>query len=176
MTRLAACVVAAVTLAALSGCAQPDTRDTDAKTIKDLETQWVREYAAKNADKALAHYADDAVLMPPGMAASAGKAAIGKVLKAMVADPALSLKFQAGKVEVAKSGDLAYTQGSYTMTATDPASQRAVHDHGSYVTVYRKQADGSWKAVADIASSAVAPSPPAPPARSAAAKKRTKKK
>jgi uncharacterized protein (TIGR02246 family) len=176
MTRLGACAVAAVTLAALSGCAQPDTRDTDAKAIKDLETQWAQEYAAKNTDKALAHYADDAVLMPPGMAASAGKAAIGKVLKEMVADPALSLKFHAGKVEVAKSGDLAYSQGSYTMTVTDPTSRRPVNDHGSYVTVYRKQADGSWKAVADIASSAVAPPAPAPKAPSAAAKKRTKKR
>jgi uncharacterized protein (TIGR02246 family) len=176
MTRLAAGAVAAVTLAALSGCAQPDTRDTDTKAIKDLEIQWVRECAAKNADKVLAHYADGAVLMPPGMAASVGKDAIGKVLKEMVADPALSLKFQAGKVEVARSGDLAYSQGSYTMTATDPTSKRPVHDHGSYVTVYRKQADGSWKAVADVASSAVAPSPPAPPAPSAAAKKRAKKK
>ena len=38
--------------------------------------------------------------------------AIRSTLKQMVSEPALSLKFQA-KIEVAKSGDLADTQGSY---------------------------------------------------------------
>jgi ketosteroid isomerase-like protein len=73
----------------------------------------------------------------------------------------MTLKFQAARVEVAKSGDQAYTQGSYAMTMTDPASKQVVNDHGSYVTTYRKQADGTWKAVADIATSDVPP--PAPP-------------
>jgi hypothetical protein len=49
---------------------------------------------------------------------------------------------------------MGYTQGTYEMTMTDPASKREIHDHGSYVTIYSKQADGSWKAVADIACSA----------------------
>jgi ketosteroid isomerase-like protein len=79
----------------------------------------------------------------------------------MVADPALSLKFHATKVEVAKSGDVDYTQGTYTMTVTDPKTKQLIHDHGSYVTTYRKQPDGTWKAVADIATSDVPP--PAPP-------------
>ena len=64
-------------------------------------------------------------------------------------------------MEVAKAGDVAYTQGSYTMTMTDPNSKQVINDHGSYVTTYRKQPDGSWKAVADIATSEVPP--PAPP-------------
>jgi ketosteroid isomerase-like protein len=80
----------------------------------------------------------------------------------MVADPALSLKFQASHVEVAKSGDVAFTRGSYTMTMTDPNSKQVVNDRGSYVTTYRKQADGSWKAVSDIATSEVPPPMPAP--------------
>ena len=79
----------------------------------------------------------------------------------MVSDPALSLKFHATKVEVAKSGDVAYTQGTYTLTLTDPQTKQVINDHGSYVTTYRKQPDGTWKAVADIATSEVPP--PAPP-------------
>jgi ketosteroid isomerase-like protein len=43
---------------------------------------------------------------------------------------------------------------------TDPSNHKPMNDHGNYVTTFRKQADGSWKAVADIASSAVAPMPP----------------
>ena len=79
----------------------------------------------------------------------------------MTADPAVSLKFQANKVDVASSGDLAFTQGTYTLTMTDPHTGKVINDHGSFVTTYRKQSDGSWKAVADIATSDVPP-PPTP--------------
>ena len=54
-----------------------------------------------------------------------------------------------------------YSAGTYEMTATDSATHKVINDHGSYVTTYRKQADGSWRAVADIATSAVPPTPPA---------------
>jgi uncharacterized protein (TIGR02246 family) len=148
----------------LAGCAQapPDTRETDTKALKDLETQWNQDFVSKDLEKLAAHYADDAVLMAPGMPSSSGKDAIRKTLKDMVSDAAMSLKFQSSKVEVAKGGDVGYTQGSYTMTMTDPHSKQVINDHGSYVTTYRKQPDGSWKAVADIATSEVPP--PAPPA------------
>jgi uncharacterized protein (TIGR02246 family) len=144
--------------------AAPDTHDADLRMIKDGEVQWNQDFVSKDPAKLVAHYADDAVLMAPGMPSSSGKDAIAKTITEMVSDPALSLKFQLSKVEVAKSGDVAYTQGTYTMEMTDPKSKQVIHDHGSYVTTYRKQPDGSWKAVADIATSEVPPpaSPPAP--------------
>jgi len=150
-----------------AACNQPaDTHDADVLALKDNETQWNQEYVSKDLDKLTAHYADDAVLMAPGMPVSSGKDAIQKMLKEMVADPAMSLKFQASKIEVAKSGDIAYTQGSYTMEMTDPQSKQVIHDHGSYVTTYHKQENGTWKAVADIATSSVPSPTPAPdPAR-----------
>jgi uncharacterized protein (TIGR02246 family) len=148
----------------LSGCSEsaPDARAADAKAIKDLETQWNQDFAAKDAEKLAAHYADDGILMQPGMPAISTKVAIRRALIDMVADPALALKFEATRVEVAKSGDLAFTQGSYALTMTDPRSKQVVNDRGSYVTTYRKQADKSWKAVADIVTSEVPPAVAAP--------------
>jgi len=148
----------------LMGCNQapPDTRDADVKAIKDNEAQWNQDYVSKDLDKIVGHYADDGVLIVAGMPASSGKEAIRTAMQGMIADPALSLKFQASKVEVAKSGDVAFTQGSYTLSLTDPVSKQVVNDHGSYVTTYRKLSDGSWKAVVDIVVSEVPP--PAPPA------------
>jgi uncharacterized protein (TIGR02246 family) len=143
----------------LTACNQtPDTHDNDVAAIQASEVQWNQDYAAKDIDKIMAHYADDAVLVVPGSPASSGKDAIRAALKQMVADPALVLKFQSSKIDVAKSGDLGYTQGSYTLTVTDPQTKQVVNDHGSFVTTYRKQPDGSWKAVADIATSEVPPS------------------
>jgi uncharacterized protein (TIGR02246 family) len=138
----------------------PDTHDADVKAITDDEAQWNSDWAAKDGDKVLAHYADDAVLMTPGGEPLKGKDAIKGGLGGMLADKALSLKFKASKVDVSKSGDLGYTQGNYEMTMTDPATHKVMNDHGTYVTTYRKQADGSWKAVADIATSSVPPGGP----------------
>jgi uncharacterized protein (TIGR02246 family) len=137
------------------------SHDADVKAVQDNEAQWNLDWAAKDQDKIVAHYADDAILMVPGTPSTSGREAIRTALKPMVSDPALSLKFHATTVEVAKSGDVAYTQGSYTLTVTDPQTKQIVNDHGSYVTTYRKQPDGTWKAVADIATSEVPP--PAPP-------------
>ena len=62
---------------------------------------------------------------------------------------------------MSKGGDLGFTEGSYTMTMTSPATKKPMTDKGSYVTVYKKLADGSWKAISDIATSEVPPAPPA---------------
>lgn len=154
-----------VVVLAMAGCNQtppvaPDTHDADVKAITDVEVQQNKDWAAKDATKIASIYADDAVLMTPGGSPISGKDAITSGLKQMVADPALSLTFQSSKVDVAKSGDLAYTMGSYKMTMTDSATHKPMNDHGSYVTTYRKQTDGSWKAVADIATSEVPLMPP----------------
>jgi uncharacterized protein (TIGR02246 family) len=159
------CLAAALAFTTTACNTSTDTREADTKAIQDAETQWNADYAAKDTNKILAHYADDAILIVPGGPSTSGKDAIGTALKEMVADPAMALKFHAAKVDVAKSGDLAYTQGTYTLTFTDPQTKHIINDHGSYVTTYRKQPDGSWKAVADIATSEVPPPPPAPAAK-----------
>ena len=154
----------AVAALLLTACGQADNHQAIVQALKDNEAQWNNDFAAKDADKLVAHYADNAVLMSPGMPAANGKADIRKIFVEMVGDPALSLQFHASRVEVSQSGDMAFTQGSYQMTMTDAASKKVIHDHGSYVTTYSKQPDGSWKAVADIATSEVPPVPPPAPA------------
>jgi uncharacterized protein (TIGR02246 family) len=166
--------IATVFLAActLSGCNRnASNHDADVSAIQSNEDQWNQDFAAKDADKLVAHYSPDAVLMVPGTAPASGTDAIRNSLKPMLADPALSLQFKASQVDVASSGDLAYTRGTYTLTMTDPQTKQVMHDHGSYVTDYRKQPDGSWKAVADIVMSEVPP-----PAPAAAPAPTTKKK
>ena len=158
-----------IALVALTMCCSQapksaETHDADVQAVKDNEAQWNKDYEAKDLDKVVAHYTDDAVLMAPGTAPSGGKDAIRSGLKPMLLDPVFSLKFEASRVEVANGGDMAYTQGLYTLTLTDPATKKPFNDKGTYVTVYKKQGDGSWKAVSDIASSTT-PSAPMPPGK-----------
>jgi uncharacterized protein (TIGR02246 family) len=163
MKKLSIPGVATLIALTLAACNQaPDARDADATAIKNYETQWNQDWAARDPAKLASYYADDAVVMAPGAPATVGKDAIGSEMKQMLADPALSLHFKTSKVEVAKSGDIAFSQGSYLMKMTDPQTHQVIHDRGSYVTTYRKQADGTWKAVEDIATSEVPPSVPVP--------------
>ena len=149
----------------LFGCAQapppapPDTRAADEKTIRDMETAWVKEFAAKDMDKIVAHYADDGMVLLSNAPTMVGKDAIRAGMKDTVTDPKFSLDLKTAKVEV--SGDLAYSQGTYSVRAPDPKTKKVMAETGRYVEVYKKQADGSWKVVQDINS----PEAPAVPAK-----------
>ena len=164
MKHTVAIGAAALLLALTWSCSEapPPPPDNHAaiQAIRDTEAQWNKDYEAKDVTKIVAHYGDGAVLMAPGSPAAVGRDAITSLIKEMVGDPALSLKFAASQVEVAKSGDMAYTQGSYTMTMTPPGAKKPINDKGSYLTVYKKETDGSWRAVSDIASSSVPAGPP----------------
>jgi uncharacterized protein (TIGR02246 family) len=132
----------------------------ESQTIRDNETAWAKEWQAKDADKIVSHYAPDAALLVSDMPAMNGTDAIKSGIGGMLKDPHLSLTFAPTLVVVAKSGDVAYTQGTYTMTFSDPRSKRILIEKGKYVTVYKKEPDGSWKAVEDI-DNADAPAAPA---------------
>src|SRR5690348_8512827 len=61
--------------------------------IRDLETAWAASAAAKDLDKSVSNYADDAILMMPGMPAAKTKDAVRATWKGMLADPNLKLTF-----------------------------------------------------------------------------------
>jgi uncharacterized protein (TIGR02246 family) len=149
-------VVSLLLLAFTVACTQappPDTHDADVQALKDSEAAWAKATAAKDFDKSMTYYADDASLLIANAPAINGKDAIRTAMKPMFDDPNFALAFQASRVEVAKSADLGYTQGTYTLTITDPRTKKPVTDKGKYVTAYKKQSDGTWKAVADMVSS-----------------------
>jgi uncharacterized protein (TIGR02246 family) len=125
--------------------------------IRDLESAWAAAALAKDLEKSVSFYADDAILLDPGAPAAKGKDAVRAVWKGMLADPNSKLIFASNRIEVSSSGDLATTTGSYNMTMTNPKTKKPVEDKGTYLTVYKKQADGSWKAIEDVASSEIPP-------------------
>jgi uncharacterized protein (TIGR02246 family) len=147
----------AIAIVLLTACTQPppppppDTRAADEKAIRDQETAAAQAWNAKDLDKILALYGDDATLMLPNAPAVSGKAAMTPLLKGALADPNFALTIQNTSVEASKSGDLGYVRGSYLVHASDPKTKKATTEKGNYVIVYKKQADGSWKIVADTA-------------------------
>jgi uncharacterized protein (TIGR02246 family) len=134
-----------------SGCGPqtpPDTRAADEKAIRDLDAQWAKAAADKDLDATISYYSDDASLLPPNAPIATGNHAIRAVWAPMLG-PDVSLSWKATKADVAHSSDLAYLLGVYQLTTKGPQGN-PVTDNGKFVEVWKKQADGKWKVVADI--------------------------
>jgi ketosteroid isomerase-like protein len=161
-------LIAGAAMLGLSGCQQaakaadPAQKTAIADQIRAMETGWAKDYANRDLARAVSHYAADSMLMPAGMDRMSGPKAIRGGLEGMAKDPNFKLTFAAERVEVADSGDLAYSRGTYQLQMTDPATKQPHVESGNYITTYKKQADGSWKAIDDM-------SAPGAPAKAAAA-------
>ncbi|MFZ0522975.1 MAG: DUF4440 domain-containing protein [Candidatus Acidiferrales bacterium] len=141
--------VALVMFAAGCGKEEPkDTRVADEAAIKNADTQWAKTAASKDVDATIAFYSDDASLLPPNAPMASDKASIRAAWAGMLA-PGTSLSWQATKVEAARSGDLGYVMGTYQLESKDVAGKEEA-DRGKFVEIWKKQADGSWKAAVDI--------------------------
>ena len=96
------------------------------------------------------YYAPDAVIATSGRPAARGGEAVSKAINDDIADPNFKMSLSNEKTEVAGSGDLAYRRGAFTITYTNPQTKQAENATGTYLTVFKKQPDGSWKVVEDF--------------------------
>ena len=137
----------------------PDTRAADERAIRDIETDWNKAVAAKDVERSISCYSDDASVFLSNQPIMTGKAAIRAYYTKFLSTPGFALSIQTVKVEVARNGDLAYVHGTYVMS-TDGSKGQPITDKGKYVGVYRKGPDGIWKVVADISNSDLPAVPP----------------
>jgi len=151
---------------AKDGNATEPMADTGAVTdaIKADEKAWNEQFKAKDLEKLVGHYASDATAVFPGAAAVTGDG-VRKAYEAALKDPNFTVSFASDKIDA--SGDLAYSRGHFTEKHSDATTNKPVSTSGSYITVYKKQDDGSWKAVEDFPSldpDSIKPVPPEKPA------------
>lgn len=96
----------------------------------------------------MSYWADDAIVLPPDRPAVVGKAAIRDYVRAGQAVPGFSVTWEPEQATIARSGDLGYLIEHNRFTFADPTG--AVRTQfGKAVTVWRKDANGSWKCVID---------------------------
>jgi len=91
-------------------------------------------------------YTDDATVLFPDRPPIKGREAIETILKEYAA--AGTKLTSVDPIEIGSSGDLGYYTGTYQLdTPADDSS--TLKETGKFVSVFRLQADGSWKAVID---------------------------
>jgi ketosteroid isomerase-like protein len=137
------------------GCAPPASQSTAETPVIDLERERDALLAVDKAwsesihdtDAFLSFIADGAHFMPFGAPLSQGEA-IRTTWEGLVSLPGFGLEWQATAAEVAASGDIGYTIGTFELNAEQDGT--AMLTKGKYVTVWHKQADGSWEVQVDI--------------------------
>jgi uncharacterized protein (TIGR02246 family) len=142
-------VALAVLLLAILGSSLAFAKNSaDEQAIRALDTAWDHAAQAKDLDKTISFYADDASMLPPNMPIANGKDAIRAVWSQLLSANGVSITFAPSKIVVSKSGDLAYEIGAFQSTAND-AQGKPASSTGKFVVAWQKRA-GQWKAVADI--------------------------
>jgi uncharacterized protein (TIGR02246 family) len=128
-------------------------RDDVEAMIRATGEDWAKHWNARDLEKLVAAYAEDAVYLPPHHPAVHGRGAIREYLKIPLSHGVTNLRFDVTYIKYA--GELAYDVGRYTMTVPHDGGSR--NDEGKYLTVWRREPDGEWKIVADTWSSDLPP-------------------
>ena len=165
-SRCAASALGFLVLTA-AGCAPKVDLEASRTAIRNADSDWSKAAGAKNVDGFLAAFASDALFLPanaPMISTTEGRR---KFATEMMANPGFTLSWRPTTVEVSSSGDLGYAVGAYELSVKDPQGN-PVTDKGKYITVWKKQPDGQWKAVADTFNSDLQLAPPHSPVPSSA--------
>jgi uncharacterized protein (TIGR02246 family) len=105
--------------------------------------------ANKDLDRLVAFYADDASILPVAQPTVTGRQAIREEWEQILSIRGSKNTATTTTVEVSRAGDLGYTQGTYS-TTFDLKDGTTGTEHGKWVSIWKKQPDGTWKVAVEI--------------------------
>ena len=114
--------------------------------LYDLEARFAKDVLEQGGAGFAAWFADDGVALGNGAAPLIGKVAIAKSANWSPKD--YQLTWTPTDAMMGPSGDMGYTWGHYEGRSKD-ANGNPVLTSGRYITMWRKEPDGSWKVVLD---------------------------
>ena len=139
-----------VSILLLVSCAhQKVDKKAEGEKIMQLSKEWSKIASEGDIEKTVQYWADDAVLMSADQPMLNGKQAIRKMVEESYKMPGFRISWQPQSVEVSESGDMAYLLENSQISFTDSTGHPIIINNKA-VSIWRKQADGSWKNVVDI--------------------------
>jgi uncharacterized protein (TIGR02246 family) len=141
-------VTAGLLCIAASACA--DTADT----VRCSEIAFSHSAEQQDAAAFASFIDDDARFV--GGSVMRGPAEIAEAWSVFFADDGPTITWCPPFVEVLEDGTLALTRGPYKMVTTDEQGTETEH-WGTFNSIWRRQADGSWKIVFDAGNDAARP-------------------
>ena len=146
----------AVSLLLVFGCSpapenpsQESDLDAGRAALMEADRAMFEAYSTSDSplDALMAHFLDEANVLPPDAPLARGKEESRAVFAALEAMPGFSLTWSPSEGDV--GGDLGYTIGTYRIEVQD-AEGFLLGIDGKYITVWKKQPDGTWKVGVDM--------------------------
>jgi ketosteroid isomerase-like protein len=117
--------------------------------VSRADTEMAAAAVGRDLKRFTGYLAEDVIFVPEGAPLAAGRQGVAGLWGDLFKEDGPSLTWRPTLSYVASSGDLAYTEGEFLSKGRTPEGKEASRT-GRYVTVWRKQLDGSWRAVVDI--------------------------
>ena len=127
----------------LAPAAEAPTHTADLAALEAIAEEYEAAYSAGDADALVALHTDDAVRMPPNAPPVIGKDAIRASFQATFEQFDGKIALSLEEVEVA--GDWAFVRGASPVTLTPKAGGEPLQSEGKYISIRKRQPDGSWK-------------------------------
>jgi ketosteroid isomerase-like protein len=154
-THVRVAIVAALVCMAPSVSRRAEAQTIDLKAaeaaITKADEAFCQAVTDRRLDRFLAFVADDATFSGGTPQQLRGRDAVARAWAPYFAEGGPTLVWKPLSAKVLVGGDLGYTLGAYTRHAIG-ADGKPVTGRGNYLTVWKKQADGSWKVVFDTGS------------------------
>jgi uncharacterized protein (TIGR02246 family) len=121
--------------------------NADEKSIREVLTRWHAATAEGDVDSVLELMSEDAIFLVPGQPPMRGRQEFGTRLRKILQTHRID---SSGEVqEIAVSGDLAYCWAVLEVKVIPLAGGEAIERSGNALSIFRRQADGSWVLVRD---------------------------
>jgi uncharacterized protein (TIGR02246 family) len=127
-----------------------DTK-TEGEKLMNVSREWSKVAATRDVEKTLNYWADDATVISAGQPTLIGKKAIRQMVEGSFKNPSFKIGWEPESVEISKSGDVGYMIEHDDLTVNDSTGNPKTQHYKS-ITIWKKQADGSWKNVVDVMS------------------------
>lgn len=124
-------------------------RDQLLESLKKADLDFAEATRTRRLDGWMSVFAEDATGFPTGKPMITGFEELRKHYAGMFEDPNFEITWKPVKVDVAASGDIGYTIGTAQFRTRNKDGSPMIRP-GKYLTVWKKQKDGSWKVVADL--------------------------
>jgi ketosteroid isomerase-like protein len=103
----------------------------------------------RDVEGMLAFWTDDAVVLPPGLPAVVGKAALREYVRASLQIPGFRITWTSTDVQFSPDGNLGYMFSRNAVTTSGPDG-KPTNTAGRAVTIWRRDYDGVWRCAVDI--------------------------
>jgi ketosteroid isomerase-like protein len=151
MKLLALTAILLITVIVLANVRSSASPTSGADTLLQLEADFMKAASEKGSKGYMSYYAEDAAELPNGVGAILGKENIAKTM-GFLDDKNNRLTWTPVHADMAASGDLGYPYGTFEFRSIGKDGTPSI-GNGKYVSIWKKQKDGSWKVVMDMGNS-----------------------